>query len=438
MCSVAEADFGDEGGKHTMLKDVALNAIEDENCKKCNVDKCVIKLDFKEAMCLSCFLYYVRHKFRATLGSSKILNRQSDVLFDFKGTAADVCLLHMIKFAFEEETYKRLSFKLKLVFVDENCTATTNTEDALRNRMTKIQEIKDILQQFPSFTCCYSTIADKIFDDISIISREKVLALIESEKEFSSVYHSIDTLSSKQDFMEIMRKNALRDTAHHLNCSYIFLSDISVDLAKKLISNIALGRGSSVSNDVGFLDDRISCIKIIRPLKDLNQHEVDSYVQFNNLKFCSFSNFSSNDNVASIQNLTSNFINQLQKNCYNSTVSTVYKCSNKIASNNETISCQNNTINSKMARSYITDMNQRCLLCKSILDYHHSETLYAIEFSRCVSGQIAANIEGMENLERIRESSENAKNSIENNRNKFLCHGCRNIFPETNQENFIF
>ena len=442
MCSVAEGDFGDEGGVHTMLKDVILNAIEDENCKKCNVEKCVIKLDFKEAMCLSCFLYYVRHKFRATLGSSKILNRQSDVLFDFKGTAADVCLLHMIKFAFEEETYKRLSFSLKLVFVDESCTATTNTEDALENRMTKIQEIRDILQQFPCFTCSYSTIADSltIVDNISLVSREKVSAIIQSEKEFSLAYHSIDTLSSKQDFIEIMRKNALRDIAHHLNCSYIFLSDISVDLAKRLISNIALGRGSSVSDDVAFCDDRINCIKIIRPLKDLNQPEVDSYVQFNKLKYCSLSNFSMNDNIASIQNLTSSFINQLQKNCYNSTVSTVYKCSNKIAPNNQkTTSCQNNySIDSKMTRSYITDMNQRCLLCKSILDYHHSETLYAIEFSRCVSSQIASNIEGTENLQGIRETSENAKNSTENDRNKFLCHGCRNIFPAMNEETFFF
>jgi cytoplasmic tRNA 2-thiolation protein 2 len=432
MCSVAEDDFGDEGGVHTMLKDIALNTIEEENCKKCSVEKCVIKLDFKEAMCLSCFLYYVRHKFKATLGSSKILKRQSNVIFQFKGTNADVCLLHMIKFAFEEDTYKKLLFDIKLAFVDESCT---EDGDTLKIRIAKIQEIKNILDQFPSFTCCYSTIANslKIFEDISTISCSDLEDIIKSEEEFLSAYNSIDTKTSKQDFLEIMRKNAIRDIAHHLNCSYIFLSDISVDFAKKLISNIALGRGSSVASDVSFCDDRIDCVKIIKPLKDLNQIEVDNYVKFNKLKSCSLSSDPSlNDNLASIQNLTSNFINQLQQNCYNSTVSTVYKCCNKIAPINETSTSQDDLIPSKFARSYITNMNQRCLLCKSILDYNHSETLYAIEFSRCVSSQIASNIEGMESIQKIREASANAKNG--NDRSKFLCHGCRNIFSGMNEE----
>lgn len=430
MCSVAEGDFGDEGGVHAMIKDIVLNPIGDENCKKCSVEKCVIKLDHKEAMCLSCFLYYVRHKFRATLGSSKILKRQSNVLLDFKGTTQDVCLLHMINFAFEEETYKRLSFDLKLVFVDEYCTSKTTVD--MEKRMEKVLEIKDILKQFPNFTCCYSTIANssKILDDIATISLKDIEETAKSEEEFLSTYHSIDTITSKQDFLEIMRKNVTRDIANHFKCSYIFLSDISVDLAKKLISNIALGRGSSVANDVSFCDDRIDGIKIIKPLKDLYQLEVDNYVKFSNLKSCSQS--TSDDNLASIQNLTSNFINQLQLNSFNSTVSTVYKVCGKLSSKKRDVLPNENSINSKLARSYITDINQRCLLCKSDLDYHHSETIYAIEFS----SQLSTNTEGLDNLEKIREISQNSnsKSGNENDYSKYLCHGCRNIVSEMNKD----
>lgn len=423
MCSVAEGDFGDEGGIHTMIKDIVLNTKEDENCKKCSVEKCVIKLDFKEAMCLSCFLYYVRHKFRATLGSSKILKRQSNVLFDFKGHPQDVCLLHMINFAFEEETYKRLSFNLKLVFVDEYCTSKATADD-MEKRMEKILEIRDILNQFPNFTCCYSTIADssKIVDDIKTISLKDIEAIAKSEEEFLSTYNSIEALTSKQDFLEVMRKNVTRDIANYFKCSYIFLSDISVDLAKKLLSNIALGRGSSVANDVSFCDDRIDGIKIIKPLKDLYQVEVDNYVKFSNLKSCLHPTYT-DDNLLSIQNLTSNFINQLQQNSFNSTVSTVYKVCGKLAPKKMEILPNDNSINSKLARSYIKDINQRCLLCKSNLDYHHSETIYAIEFS----SQLSSNTEGLVNLEKIREISENSKCGNENDHNKFLCHGCRNI-----------
>ncbi|XP_070507385.1 cytoplasmic tRNA 2-thiolation protein 2 isoform X2 [Chironomus tepperi] len=338
----------------------------------------------------------------------------------------------MIQSAFEEESYKRLSFDLKIVFVDENSTKG----DILENRMMKVQEIKDVFQQFPRFTCCYTTIADslKIIEDITTISFKDMETIIKSEEDFISTYNFIETYTSKQDFIEMCKKNALRDIANHLNCSYIFLSDISVDLATKLISNIALGRGASVAYDVSFCDDRIDHIKIIKPLKDLNQTEVDHYVKFNNLKFCSITSSLEDNTIASIQNLTSNFINQLQKNSFNSTISTVYKCTNKIAPNNKKIPSQNNSTYLKMTRPYITDMNQRCLLCKSVLDYNHSETLYAIEFSRCVSSQIASNIEGIENLQKIQEMSANAKNGNENDRNKFLCHGCRNIFSGMKEE----
>ena len=49
MCSIVEEDFGDDGGVHAMIEDTKISEIADEVCKKCNVEKSVIKLVFKES-----------------------------------------------------------------------------------------------------------------------------------------------------------------------------------------------------------------------------------------------------------------------------------------------------------------------------------------------------------------------------------------------------
>lgn len=434
MCSIGEDDFGDDGGVHSMIENVKSVTIEDEMCKKCLVEKAVIKIDFKDQMCQACCLYFLRHKFRATLGASKIIKRNSNVLLSFNGSSTDVCLLHMIKFGFEEEVFKRLCFNLKIVYLDESCVDMTIKDvDTIELRMKRIQEIKEIMKQFPNFICAYSTIADstKYFEDIQAVSENDIKEIVESEKKFFASFNSFKSLTTKQDFLQNTKMNCLRDLAIHLNCTYVFLTDIAIDLAKKLISNIALGRGSSVACDVAFCDDKITALKFVRPIKDLSPIEIESYIKFNNLKVCSPSSYGIDSSpFASIQNLTSQFIDGLQEN-YSSTVSTVYKCCSKIAPTNKIIP-PNDTIPLNKTPTYITDINQRCLLCKSLLDYHQSETLYAVEFSRCVS-EVANDVEKLENIRPIQEKSIDARNG-DNSHNKFLCRGCRNIFSEIDSE----
>lgn len=411
MCSIGEDDFGDEGGAHTMIEDSKGTEILDEICRKCNTEKSIIKLDHKESMCAACFLYYVRHKFRATLGSSKVVRRQSNVLINISGTAADVCLLHMIKFAFEEEAYKRLCFDLKVVFIDETCTEGDERRKQVSYRMERINEIKNVMSQFPSFTCYYSTVTNetKLIDDIQNVTNDFMSNIIEIEQPFASLFDSIKTLNSKQDFLERNRKNNLRNLAGHLECSYVFLTEIGIDLAKKLISSIALGRGLNVANDVAFCDDSIEGVKFVRPIKDLNQQEVENYIKFNKLKTIENLAFGANNGpYSSIQNLSSQFINGLQEN-YSSTVSTVYKCCSKITTKKESVT-------------------NRCRFCLAELDHKHSETLYAVEFSRNVSS-IANDVQKLDDIENIRGKSVSNES--------LLCHGCRNIFTETsNNEMF--
>lgn len=407
MCSIGEDDFGDEGGAHTMLKDEKTVEITDEICKKCNVDKSSIKVDFKNSMCESCFQHYVRHKFRATLGSTKIVRRDSKVLIDFTGKIENVCLLHMIKFGLEQEKFKRLCIEPELIFIDDNCCE----ENDLPKRFEKIQEMLKILTSFGDLKCHYTSIAGSVenMKTINEITLDSLRIIMRDEETFLKQFKTLKSLTSKQDFIVMTKNKILRSFANFMDIQYIFLSETSLTLASRLLTNISLGRGSSTALDVAFCDDRDENLKIIRPIKDMSVVEIENYARLNELHHVRSTMFGENDGqFSSIQNLTSNFIEGLQKN-YSSTVSTVFRTCSKIA---------------PLTTNKIND--DRCKMCRATLDFENSETLFAIELSRFVS-EIAGNENDMKNTEKIEsKASETLKG--EKSSKKFLCHGCRNLF----------
>lgn len=435
MCSVTEDDFGDEGGAHSMVEDPKINGFDGELCKKCHIEACQIKLDFKESMCMTCFLVYVRHKFRATLGSTKIVRRGSKVLLHFTGNAENVCLLDMIKYAFEQESHKRLAFDLELAYIDEHLVDMDGGHDPVK-RLRMIQGVTAVLEQFPNFRCYYTTIGGATIELplISSLSISDVQTVIEREKKFLAIFNSLQSLSSKQDLLATTRSNVLREAATALECQYVFISDISITMATRLLTNISLGRGSSAALDVAFCDDRIEALKFVRPFKDLNPVEVTSYIKFTNLKVLEDKSYGcDHGNFASIQNLTSKFINDLQQN-FSSTVSTVYRTCSKIAPvdkaspiDGDIPQCLKNDLN-------FVDMNQRCVMCKSFLDYENSETLFATEFSRLVAESAGSedHVKNIDEIERkVHKNVEGGNCRVK----KHLCHGCRNIFIGLNDEN---
>lgn len=423
MCSIVEDDFGDDGGAHAMVEDLKTNGNEVGICKKCNLEVAVARL-----MCGACLLVNIRHKFRATLGSTKIVRRNSRVLLDFNGTGANICLLDMVKFAFEQESYKRLCFDMDLVYIDENCVHKNGQE--VIKRMKKIQEVVAVLDQFPKFKCYYASIGEIITDELQLINQvtvEDVAAVIDKEKKFLDMFNSVQSLSSKQDLLVIKRNDLLRHAAAAINCSYVFLSDISISMATRLLTNMSLGRGSSAAHDVAFCDDRIESIKFIRPIKDLCDEEVSSYLELGNLKFLPTSNYGDDHGqFASIQNLTSKFINDLQQN-FSSTVSTVYRTCSKIAPTESAQPVDGEIPQSFVRNLDVPNMDQRCVICKSFLDYENSETLFAINFSRYVSKCAD------DNLESKKLADQQVNGDASGTRNH-LCHRCRNIFIDQTDE----
>lgn len=65
-----------------------------------------------------CFLKSTTHKFRATLGKSKIVRAGDAVLIAFSGSAASTALLNLVSVGLNEAVQKRLRFRPYVVFID--------------------------------------------------------------------------------------------------------------------------------------------------------------------------------------------------------------------------------------------------------------------------------------------------------------------------------
>lgn len=71
----------------------------------------------------ACFVPMVNHKFRATLGKSKLVSKSERVLVCVSGSQCSVTLLHLIWTGLQQSTFKRLTFKPIILYLDGNIMA---------------------------------------------------------------------------------------------------------------------------------------------------------------------------------------------------------------------------------------------------------------------------------------------------------------------------
>ena len=357
MCSIGEADFGDEGAVHSMPVSAKVDDTMDtsEICKKCNSESVVLKLPAKDPQCKSCFLDYVHHKFRASLGSTKILPRDANVLLVVNGSANSIVLLDMCRFAQQLDRYRRLRFTPKILFVDEQPLVDQQTS----------QRVIKIIKSY-SFEAFYQPLGSSDAP-LPITDQLDLNAFTEQRTNFMETFNCLQSLTSKQDFLLQLRKKIWRSAARHLDCGIVFVPETNADLAKALLTDISLGRGAAAAQDVAFVDDRVTDVKLVRPIRDLNDLEVGHYLQLNNLEFIPELSLFGEDapSGASIQNLTSEFVKNLQKN-YSATITTVFRTGDKMANKGN-------------------DTGERCRICHGHVDMGNSETLYATRLSGYLS-----------------------------------------------------
>lgn len=437
MCSIGEDDFGDDGGKHTMSVEpkAQFNSIlPDEICKRCSQRNVVVKLNFKDAQCEECFFQYVRHKFRASMGSTKIIERGAKVLLVFDGTVESCVMYDIVRYTLSQEKFKRLTIEPTAIYVDE----TFITENDTTEREKYIKETFRIMEMF-QFDIYYTSIASSNSPIIKIENPSTFQLnhhLNENEQWFLAKLRKIGNSTAKEDFLNITRSNVMRWTASQVQCKYVFVSTTSQQVAAELLINVALGRGKSVANDIAFCDQRTNCnARVLRPMRNIIPLEIENYVRLNNeinrlIKINDYFDKTKILSTSSIHTLTEQFIKNLQEN-FTSTVSTVFRTGDKISA-----------AISSPTKHASAEPKQMCKFCHSDLDYKSSTTLFAIEYSRCVSScadqKIVNDVNLMQQHAVNQVLGENNTDDDSENLMKYLCHGCRNIFRDLGEPNDFF
>lgn len=391
------------------IGDVVMTKVEvepinfQETCKKCNESKIAVKLKFREGQCEKCFLTYVRHKFRASLGSTKIVGKGSRILIAYDGGPKSSVLLDMLRFAFFQDVHKKLHFEPNVLYIDDSILYNL-TEEQRHNRL---QRVGVLLKQF-GFKAYCTSIADSYHSLLSYNEYMEKTISNEQNNEFKMQLSAMISHTSCDDYIGNVRTNIIRSIASKLNIHFAFTSEIESDLAKIFLTNITLGRGGSVCQDIAFCDTR-GTVPIIRPIRNLDIVEVEHYIKFNQIECLEVSELDIDGLFdKSLQNVTKSFVDELQAN-FPSTISTIFRTGEKISG---TAVDQSKTIDEGC-----------CNLCGSGIPMEKSQTIQSLEYSRFVS----------EN------SYENRLKFVKDCSGTFskLCYGCRNIMKDVSDQSYV-
>ncbi|XP_050532227.1 cytoplasmic tRNA 2-thiolation protein 2-like isoform X3 [Daktulosphaira vitifoliae] len=396
--------------KDSNTKDALIINVNNSKCRKCLIQDGHVVLRKKDVYCKDCFIPMVIHKFRATLGKSKLVKQGENVMICVSGSQCSISLLHLIWSGLQQTTHKRLTFTPVVLHIDETVLFGYSKE-----RFIQFKEL------FESYNLPYYIISFS-----SALYSENVLDedcyLQKYDKKLKSLFNSKFDLTLKQDILIRLRKLAIIRIARALNCTRVMTAENEQKLSIKLLSNVALGRGSQIGNEIGLAINNKSIntsIVFLRPLRDLSAKEVSFYALFNQLNDLEHPNFLTKTNEdESIQKISEQFINSLQEE-FPSTISTIFRTGEKIVEK--------------------TTIDNTCVICNGIMDTDMplSSSVEATRFSKYVSqmgvNAVEANLNDLNLKKKLRESCCNEDCNCSNE--KFtkqdiincLCYGCQHI-----------
>lgn len=413
MCSLTEDDL--ESFHHSQEKDEDTTRAINEGCRKC-ASKGSIVLRKKDAYCENCFNASVNHKFRATLGKSKMIKSGQKVLVACSGGLASTALLHLVKNGINENQHKRLRICPVALYIDEG--AIWNIDQG--RRLCQMHQLIALGIEC-NIDIYVTTICEYLNDRPITFHPNKEVTISETDDvKIKSYLQSVSTLTAKRDLVVKIRRLLLLRYAQLLDCPFIIVGDTSRTLATTLLSNVSLGRGAQIEFDSGFSDTR-NTVTILKPIKDITFEELSYYGKINNLK-CPIELFGSSMKEDSIQGLMEQFVNNLQEN-FPATISTVCRTGEKIG--DETRQTE--------------ESENICSLCQAKLDTEsiESSALQATEFSRLVSATGPNKILKIENDKSCNGCT--CKKDIFNRMDieRYMCYGCRLITRDISDISFF-
>lgn len=397
---------------------INLKNYRNENCRKCQ-SKSIIKLRGSDNYCNDCFEAYATHKFRGTLGKSKLVRPNDKILVGFSGSAGSVALLNLIRAGMQESVHKRLVFETQVIFIDDFLEPRTEIE-----KKSSIDSVISLIKSF-GFPGYFISLSEIFSADLKINKIDEVTYDHHQGPEDSlrNLFQALTNKTAKQELLKKLRLTLLASVARNLQCSKVFLADSATSLAVDILSNVAVGRGAQLSLDVGFVDDRFEGLAILRPMRDFSKQELDYYLELHCLEPLKKIKKINDNPFESIQKLTEEFVLDLESQ-FTGTVSTVYRTGAKISS-----------------EGFSPEERQVCVICNAPVDTKPQDgatAILATEFSRFISTRGVKAVD-RNNGECFKEPCGQCEGDCGNNKEqkltveqlrKFLCYGCRLIFND--------
>ncbi|XP_077982237.1 cytoplasmic tRNA 2-thiolation protein 2-A-like [Glandiceps talaboti] len=378
MCQVQDGD--DEMPKHTSSLSTT--------CMKCEESAVISLKSSNSAFCRECFLKYFIHKFRSTIGKSKLVKNGEKVLLAFSGGQSSSAMLKLVQEGLNEETHKKLRFHPGVVYIDEGAV----TSQSLEERHSILSKVQSVFSQygFPCHIESLETVLDLEDSEEggqhSETSRERLsnektssdlcsgldkLIIDESQTQrLQDLLASTKSLTAKEDLLQVLRTKLLLHIARTHDYDRIMVGNSGTNLSICILADLAKGKGAAVPLDTNFADRRYGDIYFLRPMREFIHKEIAIYNRYHSIEPIIIPTLTTKVSVnASINQLTEAFVNGLQVN-FPSTVSTVFRTGEKFCAG-------------KSPSPGDTGPYKCCVLCQASLDTDvgKSSALQSTEFS---------------------------------------------------------
>ncbi|XP_043190727.1 cytoplasmic tRNA 2-thiolation protein 2-B-like [Amphibalanus amphitrite] len=398
MCSIEEGDLADlrarEEAQH--LKAQALSDTGPTLCQKCRSAPAVLLLRVNDIYCRDCFVAAFTHKFRSTLGKSRLLRPDEPALVAFSGGVASSVLARLVSDGASQTDSKRLRLRPGLLMVDESAVvpeqdvkemerlAGTYRVPVYRAKLEAVmgdsgapvvERVKcklkgespdgggdaESLQAPPEAASC-----DSVSSEVTALPDETRLA--ELRVQLQQLWSAAGSGTAREQLLERLRSELLARAALQLGIRLLLLADTETRLAVSLLSGLAGGRGAHAHQQTALADRRHGeRLLVLRPLRELSSKQVALFAHHCRVQYVpGVGPDTMAPASASIGRATEEFVLGLQAS-FPATVSTVYRTGTKL--------------------SAVGAMSENCALCRLPLDTSGgaASALQATRFSQMVS-----------------------------------------------------
>ena len=381
MCSVNEIEqIGDssKSKKSSKRRDKgnSKNFSGEGSCMKCP-EKAVVLVRNNDPFCRTCFLDYIMHKFRATIGKARVIHQGQKVLLAVSGGSAPMAMLDLVIKGLGKAAVKKHRFQPGVVHIDDEglCGQSVNERHSVKHHIEELARVSGFPYHSVSLADLFihqdnKTCLDTGLQELDISNEQENIS--KGVKRLQELFENVSTVTAKEDLLTHLYRNLLQKIAKDHGYDYIMVGDCGSSIAVRILADVAQGRGSQLPFNVSFKDGR-SEVLVLRPMREFTKKEIQFYNCFNNVTSFTIPSFTSKaSSHESVNRLTEELIIGLQA-CFPSTLNTVLRTGDKLSSSVDSAD------------------SQHCVLCLAPLGIYSGFSEVFTELTTCGGGECGPN-----------------------------------------------